>query len=84
VDSNFICLITAAIVYGGCGILAMRIADRSLSKKDREAEEKGYFRKRDTPDPEPPETDSDPHPPPNGGFFIDVSSRAWFGRDPRR
>lgn len=52
-DSNLICLITAVVVYGGCIIIAMRIADRSLSKKDRDAESKGYFRKRSDSDPPP-------------------------------
>lgn len=51
--SEWICLITAAIVYGGSGILAMFIADRNLSKADRDAESKGYFRKRSDSDPPP-------------------------------
>ena len=62
--NEWVCLITAAVVYVTAFILAGRIATRNLSTADQEAEDKGYFRKFDTPPsiPEPPRSGSDPPP----------------------
>lgn len=57
--TELICAIAAVVVWGGAGLLAMLITDKKVSKEDREAEAKGYFRKRDTP---PNSSGSDPPP----------------------
>lgn len=61
-QTELICLITAAVVWGSAFLLAGRIARKQVSQADRDAEAKGYFRKFDTPprSPEPPRSGSDP------------------------
>jgi hypothetical protein len=54
VNSDFICLLSAALVYCGAFFLAMRHVERSIPAAEREAENKGYFRKRSVPPPAPP------------------------------
>lgn len=52
-NSDLICLICAALVYCGAFMLAMGHAERTIPAAEREAEAKGYFRKRSTPPPAP-------------------------------
>ena len=54
VDNELICLLSAVTVYGSAFMLAMRHVERSIPTAEREAENKGYFRKRSDPPPAPP------------------------------
>lgn len=61
--NEWICLITAAVVWGGAFLLAGRIARKQVSEADRDAEAKGYFRKHDTPPTRPQSSTPGSDPP---------------------
>ncbi len=52
-NTDLVCLLSAALVYCGVFMLAMRHAERTIPPAEREAEAKGYLRKRSTPPPAP-------------------------------